>query len=109
MSIEIKELIKNSDLSPIYTADEGAVSSVYCSDLLSVVMANAPAGSAWVTVIGNANAVAVAVLAEVACIVIAGGSDFDESAVTAAKANGVTLLKSSAPIYETAVSIGNLL
>jgi hypothetical protein len=71
-------------------------------------MARAPSASAWVTVIGNVNVVAVAALAEVSCIVIAEGYSFDPAAVEAAKGK-ITLLKSELPIYETAVRIGSLL
>ena len=40
------------------------VESVYSCDLLSFVMGRAPADSAWVTVMGNMNAMAVALLAD---------------------------------------------
>ena len=43
---------------------------VYCCDLLSIVMGRAPANSLWVTVMGNVNAMAVASLADTACVVI---------------------------------------
>ena len=88
--------------------EERAVTGVFCCDLLSVAMAKAPEDSAWVTVIGNANTVAVATLTDVACIVLAEGFSFDAAAITAAKGR-IALLKSDKPIYETAVSIGALL
>ena len=43
---------------------------VFCCDLLSFVMGRAPADCAWITVMGNVNAIAVAVLADTACIVL---------------------------------------
>ena len=84
------------------------IHGVFCCDLLSVAMAKAPEDSAWVTVIGNANTIAVATLADVACIVLSEGYSFDEAAVKAAEGK-ITLLKSDKPTYETAVSIGGLL
>ena len=45
------------------------INCVYTCDLLSFAMGRAPADSAWVTIIGNVNAIAVASLADVACIV----------------------------------------
>ena len=39
----------------------------FCCDLLSVAMGKAPAGCAWVTVMGNMNTLAVATLADAAC------------------------------------------
>ena len=50
------------------------IQSVYSCDLLSFVMGRAPADSAWATVMGNVNAMAVAVLADVACVVLAEGA-----------------------------------
>ena len=82
------------------------VESVFCCDLLSVAMARATENSAWITVMGNANVVAVATLADVSCIVIAEGYDFDEAAIQAAKGK-IALLKSTLPVYETAMQTGN--
>ena len=86
----------------------GEVTGVFCCDLLSVAMARAPEGSAWVTVMTNANVVAVAALTEVSCVILAEGFEYDAAAINAAKGR-VTLLKSSAPVYETAVAVGALL
>lgn len=84
------------------------VKKVFCCDLLSVAMARAPEASVWVTVMGNVNVVAVATLADVACVVIAEGYSFDEAAIKAASGK-LTLLKSPLPIYETAALIGKTL
>jgi hypothetical protein len=81
------------------------IKSVYCCDLLSFVMGRAPSGSAWVTVMGNVNAVAVAMLADVACIVLAENAALDEMAASKAIQNGVPVLRSTAPIFETALAI----
>lgn len=87
-----------------YDSDR-SVDSVFCCDLLSVAMARASENSVWVTVMGNANVVAVATLADVSCIVIAEGYSFDEAALQAAKGK-ITLLRSDLPVYETATRIG---
>ncbi len=58
-----------------------AITSVYCCDLLSVAMGHAPAGSAWVTVMGNINTLAVVALTDAACVVLAGGAHLDEAAL----------------------------
>jgi hypothetical protein len=89
--------------------DNQRIEKIYCCDLLSVAMARAPAGAAWVTVIGNVNAVAVASLTEVACVVLAEGFVFDAAAVEAAQGKRVILLQSTLPVYETAAAIGALL
>ena len=86
-----------------------AVTSVYCCDLLSDVIVKAPAGSAWVTVMGNVNAVAACSIAGAACMVVAGGADVDSAALEKAETHGVLILKSGAPVYETARSIDDML
>ena len=96
-------------ITAVYEAEERTVERVFCCDLLSVAMARAPENSAWVTVMTNANVVAVASLADVACVVLAEGYHYDDAAVEAAKKGHITLLCSSLPVYETAVQIGGAL
>lgn len=81
------------------------ISVPYCCDLLSIAMGRMPAGSAWVTVMGNVNTLAVATLADAACIVLAEGSSLDEVAMQKAKDQGITVLSTDKPIYETALLI----
>ena len=85
------------------------ISCVYSCDLLSFAMGRAPADSAWVTIIGNVNAVAVASLADVACVVLADGVSPDNEAVQRASQQGIPLLLSPDPIFETALQIHTLL
>ena len=51
---------------------EREVNAGYCGDLLSDVMANAPVGCIWLTVQGHQNIVAVAVLREMAAVILTG-------------------------------------
>lgn len=81
------------------------VQGVFCCDLLSWAMGRAPAGSAWVTVMGNINAVAVAVLTDVACLVLAEGAVLDEAARQKADEQGVAILRTEQPIFEAALAI----
>ena len=85
------------------------VSSVYCCDLLSAVMGGAPAGSAWVTVMGNINVIAVSVLADTACVIVADGAEVEERALGKADEQGVTVLRSALPVFETAKIVDSLL
>ncbi|MBR4232825.1 MAG: hypothetical protein IKR95_06420 [Oscillospiraceae bacterium] len=102
------DILKLDGITPAVYDGDSDVNGVFCCDLLSVAMARAPEGSAWVTVMTNANVVAVASLAEVACVVLAEGFEYDEAALNAARGK-VTLLRSNEPVYETAVKIGALL
>lgn len=85
------------------------VKAGYCGDLLSWVMGRAASGSAWVTVMGNCNAVAVAVLADIACIILAEGSKLDADAKNKALENGVAVLESDRPAFELATRVGKCL
>lgn len=95
-------------LTVVHQENGRDLSGVFCCDLLSVAMARAKSDGAWVTVIGNANAVAVANLTDVSCIILAEGYSYDEAAVAAA-AGKVSLYTSEAPVFETALSINELL
>ncbi len=85
------------------------VTEPYCCDLLSIAMGRMPQGAAWVTVMANINALAVAALAEAACIILAEGSALDESAMEKAKEKGITVLKTELPVFSAALLIYNKL
>lgn len=75
---------------------------IYCCDLLSAAMIHAGSGSVWVTVMGNVNTIAVAVLREVGCVILAEGAALDADAAEQAAAHGVCVLASGQPVFETA-------
>jgi hypothetical protein len=85
------------------------VTGGFCGDLLSWVMGRAFSGCAWITIMGNENAVAVAVLADVACVILAAGASLDLTAATRAKENGVAVLKSGVGAFEIAVAVAGAL
>lgn len=85
------------------------VTGGYCGDLLSWVMGCAREGDAWMTVMGNVNAVAVAVLADTACIILTEDSPLDPEAKAKAEAQGVAILRSGENAYHLAVALGKLL
>lgn len=85
------------------------LTQVYCCDLLSFAMTRNPSGSVWVTVMGNINAVAVAVLTEGGCIVVAEDAAIDEMAIEKAKQQGVCILKTDKPVFEAALISHNLI
>lgn len=73
-----------------------------CGDLLSDVMANAPPGCVWLTVQGHPNVVAVAVLREMAAIVVCGGRQADEETVLKADREAIPVLSWSGSVYALA-------
>lgn len=77
------------------------ITGVYCCDLLSFAMGRAPEGCAWITVMGNMNSVAVASLADVACIVLCDGVRPDADMKKKADQQDVAVLCSRLPAFET--------
>jgi hypothetical protein len=91
--MDIKTLKEKLDLTLICGDDlDRPVTGCYCGDLLSWVMSRAQEGDAWLTVMGNVNSIGVAVLADVACIILTENAALDEDALKRAEQNGVELL-----------------
>lgn len=84
---------------------EREITVPFCCDLLSIAMGKAPAGCAWVTVMGNMNTLAVASLADAACIIMAEGAMLDEIAMKKAKEQEITVLDTELPIFDAALKV----
>lgn len=108
--MKVNELIKKLELSVLCEGDtERSCEGCYSGDLLSWVMSKAKENDIWLTVMGNVNAVAVAVLTDCACIVLTENSSLDEEAKQRAVQQGVTILRSEKNAYELSVLISQLL
>ena len=68
-------------------------------------MGKAPSDSVWVTVMGNKNTLAVASLADVACIVLAEGVALDEGTLKKAEEEGIAVLSTDLPVFDIALEI----
>ena len=86
-----------------------AVTGGYAGDLLSWVMGRARAGDCWITIMSNQNVAAVALMAEVACVVLTEGVRPDEALLAKAQAQGVNLLGSEKGTFELAHDVSELL
>ncbi len=106
----VAELIDRLALEAITVSDpDRAVTGGYAGDLLSWVMGRANEGDAWVTIMTNINVVAVASLADVACVVLSENVEVPADVVTAATAKGVTLLRSAKPTYAVCAALAEAL
>lgn len=85
---------------------EKEVTGGYAGDLLSWVMGRAKEGCAWITIMSNVNIIAVASLADVACIVLSEGVSVDGSVIKTAEEKGVNVLSTDLTTYDAAVLIG---
>lgn len=106
----VKELCEKCGFTPVTMPDgEREINGCYIGDLLSWVMGRAQADNAWITIMSNINIVAVASLADTACVILAEGVTVDDGIKQTAESKDVNILTSSLPAYETAVSVyGNI-
>ena len=105
--MKVQELI-DSGIFGVVNAGEGLereITKPFCCDLLSIAMGRAPFGCAWVTVMGNMNTLAVASLADAACVIMAEGAVLDEEARTKAQQQGINVYCTELPVYQTAMAV----
>ena len=101
--MKVNELASLEGFSVVALPDgEREISGVYIGDLLSWVMGRAKADDAWITIMSNINIVAVASLADVACIILAEGVTLDAAVTETANAKGINVLTCTLPAYEAA-------
>ena len=81
----------------------------YAGDLLSWVMGRAQADDAWLTIMSNANIVAVATLADVSCVLLAEGVEPDAGVAEIALQKGVNLLGGGEGAFAISAKISALL
>ena len=108
----VKELREKLNLQYICNeglAEEKEVTGCYCGDLLSWVMSKASEGDAWLTVMGNVTSIGVAVLTEVACIILTENAPADADAIKRAEENDVVILGTEKNAYQVAVEISKLI
>jgi hypothetical protein len=74
----------------------------YCGDLLSDVMAHAKNGDVWFTMQSHQNIVAVALLRELAAIVLVNGRQPDKDTIGKSDEEGIPILLSEKPAYDIA-------
>ena len=105
----VGELAERLSLRPLAAEDaDREATGVYIGDLLSWVMGRAQSGDVWVTIMSNINVVAVASLADVACIVFAEDVVPDEKVIATAKEKGVNLFTTEMTAFEVAVMLADL-
>ena len=108
--MNIKEAVEKLNLKILTEGDlEREITDCYIGDLLSWVMGRAKEDSIWLTVMGNINSIAVATLADVACIVLVENASLDDDAKAKAEMMGVTILQTEENSYKLAVKISELL
>ena len=92
--MDVKKLVDRFNLYVAAGQDklDRQIESGYCGDLLSDVMANAPDGCIWLTVQTHQNTVPVAVLHEMAAVILTGGQEPDQETIEKANEEGIPIL-----------------
>lgn len=108
--MDVKNLVEELSLKVLCGENlKREINGCYCGDLLSWVMSRANEGDVWLTVMGNINSVGVAVLADVACIVLTENAALDEDALKRATQNDVIILQTDKNSYQMAAAISKLI
>jgi hypothetical protein len=103
----ISELVEAAGLQIYCGSDllQQQVTGGYVSDLLSDVMGNAQEGQVWITLQSHLNVVAIASLKELSAVVLVKDIRPDEAVLVKAVEEGIPLLGSALPAFETAGKI----
>ncbi|MFW6160653.1 MAG: serine kinase [Acidobacteriota bacterium] len=109
--MKLKTIIKQLGLEALTAKDrlDIEVSSGYTSDLLSDVMANSKAKNLWITLQIHQNIVAVALLKELAGIILVNGRMPEDATVKKAGEEGVPLLLSQETAFTASGKLYQLL
>jgi Na+-translocating ferredoxin:NAD+ oxidoreductase RNF subunit RnfB len=106
-TMTVNDLVQRFGLK-VVAGDKGLdrqVEDGYCGDLLSEIMGNAPEGCVWLTIQGHQNIVAVAVLRDMAAIIVAGGQKPDDETRQKADQEGIPILLWPDSSYQLAGSL----
>ena len=106
-TMTVNDLVQRFDLR-VVAGDKGLdrqVEDGYCGDLLSEIMGNAPGGCVWLTIQGHQNIVAVAVLRDMAAIIVTGGQKPDDETRQKANQEGIPILLWPDSSYQLAGSL----
>ncbi|SBV92059.1 conserved hypothetical protein [uncultured Eubacteriales bacterium] len=88
---------------------DAEISGGYAGDLLSWVMGRAQSGDCWVTIMSNVNVAAVALMADVACVLLSEGVTPDPQLLDKAATQEVNLLGSPGSTFQLSAEVQALL
>ncbi len=109
----IQELMDGCELELLTVCDEKqktrTIEGCYIGDFLSWAMGKVREGNLWLTVMGNVNAIAVAVLADAACIVLVDNAVLDDQAKLKAIEQNVVVFSTTMSAFDLAVRFSEML
>ena len=107
----VKDFANSLELK-YWTPDIGldaVITGGYAGDMLSWVMGRAKEGSVWMTIMSNQNVAAVALMADVACVVLTENVQPDNELVVQANKLGLPVFTSPLSTYELSCRLYTLL
>ena len=108
--MKLSELVDQLELESIHVADIGReVVGAYTGDLLSWVMTRLDCDCAWITIMNNVNVIAVASLADAACVIFTEDAEIPDDVVEKAKLQNINLFKTKKSSFEISYLIGKIL
>ena len=105
----VNELSEKLSLKKLSGGEDREVASCYISDLLSRVLGGCGVDDVWITVQTSLNMVAVALMADAACVILPEGLIASDSVIKKATEEGLTIFTSDESAYALAVKIAQLL
>lgn len=106
----VETLLQAMELTPFHLSDpERPVTGGYVGDLLSWVMGRAGQDCAWLTIMSNQNVAAVALMADVSCVILTEGVQPDADLLRRAEEKQVNLLGTGLDTFAAACRLGRLL
>lgn len=108
--MRVEALATVKEFEAVYVADgEREISDGYCGDLLSDVMANAPASSVLLTIQAHKNTIAVASLVGITALLICNGRSIAADMLAMAQEEEISLFTTDLTHFEAAAKVLALL
>lgn len=106
----VNEIVEKMNLKVITTKAklDKEITGGFVGDLLSVVMGKAKENSAWITIQGHLNIVAVASLVGVACIIVTEGFEVENDTIEKANEENIPILVTSKSSYRVVAELTKL-
>lgn len=79
------------------------ITGFYVGDMLSWVMANAEEGQAWITIQTNINVIAVSIMTDISCVIVAENAEVPADTLHKADEEGIPIIQTSLSAYQMAL------
>lgn len=92
--MKLSEIIARCALEKVVFCSDDEITTGYCGDLMSDVIANAASSSIWITIQAHKNSIAVALIKDIRAIIFANNVEINQELVEKAREEEINLLRS---------------